>query len=83
MNCDLHLIAASNERLVHAVVYDFVHQVMEPIEPGAADVHRGTLPYSLEALKDPYLGGIVGLALVSDVHIETLRFSAHTPLIVL
>jgi hypothetical protein len=33
---------------IDTVVDDFVHEVMEAVHPGAADIHRRTLPYRVQ-----------------------------------
>jgi hypothetical protein len=45
---DLHLAAKPFERLVHGVVDELVHEMMEPLGAGVADVHGGPLSDGIE-----------------------------------
>ena len=51
----IDLAGKARLRLVHGVVHDFVHQVVEALGAGAADVHAGALADRVEAVQD--LGG--------------------------
>src|SRR5215469_9733022 len=52
MNDDVDFIAEAGQCLVHRVVDDFNHQVMESALGGIADIHARTLAYRFEPLQD-------------------------------
>ena len=49
---DVDLIAVAGESLVDRVVDDFVDEMVQPLRPGRADVHRRALADRLEAFED-------------------------------
>src|SRR6185295_8257248 len=49
---DLDRIAVTSQRLVHRVVDGLVHEVVQTVGPGVADVHGGALADRLQALED-------------------------------
>ena len=51
LNGDLDVIAAAGEGLVHGVVDDLVHQVVQSALTGGADVHARPLAHRLESLE--------------------------------
>jgi hypothetical protein len=58
---DRHLdaVAIAGQRLVHRVVHDLPHQVVQAALTGGADVHAGSFADCLEAFEDLDRAGIV------------------------
>ncbi len=52
MNRDFDGVAEPGHVFVHAVVDDFIDEVMQPVDSGAADVHRRPLPHGVEAFEN-------------------------------
>src|SRR3990172_9802020 len=50
-NGDVDFGAVTRERLVHRVVDDLVHQMVQPPMTGGADVHTRPLPHRFQALE--------------------------------
>ena len=61
---DANGVAVPGERVVDGVVHDLVHQVMQSLHPGRADVHRRTLPNRVEPLENLDLLGTVAVRIV-------------------
>jgi hypothetical protein len=57
---DPDLVAVARERLVHRVVDDLVHKVVQAARPGRADVHAGSFADRFEPLQNGDVGGAVG-----------------------
>src|SRR2546428_5147575 len=69
-----NLSGPPGKRFVDRVIYDLVQQVVQPVQPCTADVHRRALADTLEALEHLYLfRGVGGRRLVG----RHLRVSAH------
>src|SRR5688572_11490541 len=53
VDVDRHLdgLTESRHTLIDAVVDDLVHEMMEAVHTGAADVHRRTLPHGVQAFQ--------------------------------
>ena len=60
---DKHLDVGAETRhgLVHAVVDDLVHEMVQPLRSRAADVHGGPFAHGFEALEDVNAAGIVAI----------------------
>ncbi len=56
---DLGQVAVAGQRLVHGVVDDLLHQVVQAALARGADVHAGALAHRLEALEDLDRAGVV------------------------
>ena len=52
MDGHIYGIAYAGQSLVHRIVHDFIHQVVQTSAGSAADVHAGTLPDCLQPLQD-------------------------------
>ena len=48
---DLDGVAVPGECLVHRVVHDFLHQMVESALPGGADIHTRPFPDGFKALE--------------------------------
>src|SRR5689334_11368366 len=48
---DLDGFTEAGHVLVNTIVDDFIHQMMEPIDTRAADVHGGTLPHRVQTFE--------------------------------
>jgi hypothetical protein len=82
MERDFDRFAEAGHVLVHAVVHDFVDEVVEPVLAGAADVHGGTLADRVEPLQHLDLvravavgHGLVGLLALG---LSVLFFRRHS-----
>src|SRR5512146_1280037 len=51
-DCDQDAVADASHRLVDAVVDHLGHQMMQPADVGAADIHAGALPHRLETFQN-------------------------------
>ena len=52
MDHDLDRLAEAGHVLVNTVVDDFVHEMMQAVDAGAADVHRRPLPHRIEPFEN-------------------------------
>src|SRR5262249_16551507 len=58
---DLDAVAEATHGLVHGVIDDLVHEVVEPVGAGVPDVHGRPLAHGLETLEDLDVACSVGL----------------------
>ena len=63
-----HARGETRHKLVHAVVHDFVDEVMQAALVGAADVHAGALADGLHALKHLNIAGGVHINFLNRCH---------------
>src|SRR5215510_11378248 len=61
MDGDVNVVAESRHRLVHAVVHNFVHEVVKPLHTGAADIHGWAFTDRLKAFKHTDTAGVVSI----------------------
>ena len=76
MDPHLDMGAEAGQRLVHGVVDDLVHQMMQAARTGGSDVHAGALAHRLETLEDLDVLGTVMPWFVR--HRTLLRFFDRT-----
>lgn len=55
MDGNRYIMAVSGQGLVHRVVHNFPHKLVETLESRVPDVHAGGVTDRLETLKDPDL----------------------------
>ena len=69
LNGDFDVVAVTGEGLIHGIVDDLVHQVMQPALTSGADVHAGPFAHRLESLENSDVGGaVVGRPLADRRH---------------
>ena len=52
MNFYCDFVAEASQCFVNGVIYDFINQMMQTLGTGGADIHTGTLSYSLQTFQD-------------------------------
>ena len=77
---DVDLVAEAGQRLVHGVVHDFIHQVMQTPRVCRADIHARAFPHGFQALQDlDLLLAVVGGHSGHLFHFEIHSFSHFAP----